>query len=98
MTKRTEVYQAIDGERAYQMKWENPEITDNGGKHSNLEFLVYIRDYVEEALHYGSRQPDPKFLTFSQNSLRKIAALAVAAMEQNGTLHRPGSPPSGETK
>lgn len=89
MTKRTEVYQAIDGERAYQMKWENPEITDSGGRHSNLEFLVYIRDYVEEALHFGSREPDPKFTTFSQNNLRKIAALAVAAMEQNGVLHRP---------
>ena len=95
MDDRKEVYEAIDGERAYQSKWGDPTITDSGGRHSNLEFLVYIRDYVEEALHYGSREPDPAFLKFSQNSLRKIGALAVAAMEQNGVAHRDAVPQRG---
>jgi hypothetical protein len=85
---RAEVYTAIDTERAYQKKWENPQLTDSGGKHSNVEFLVYIRDYVNEALHFASREPDPEAVIFCTNNLRKIAALAVAAMEQNGALQR----------
>jgi len=85
---RADVYAAIDGERDYQKKWENPDLTDSGGRHSNLEFLVYIRDYVEEALHVSTRDPDPVAREFTTHSLRKIAALAVAAMEQNGVLPR----------
>jgi hypothetical protein len=85
---RVVVYQAIDGERRYQKKWENPALTDSGGKHSNVEFLVYIRDYVEEALHYATRNPDPAAHVFTRHSLRKIGALAVAAMEQNGVEER----------
>lgn len=85
---RADVYAAIDGERDYQRKWEDPTLTDSGGRHTNVEFLVYIRDYVEEALHFASREPDPKAVMFCTSSLRKIAALAVAAMEQNGVLRR----------
>ena len=53
-----------------------------------MEFLVYIRDYVEEALHVASRDGDPVVRVKTAHSLRKIAALAVAAMEQNGVLLR----------
>lgn len=88
MTPRGIVYEAINGERDYQRKWEDPVTTDSGGKHSNVEFLVYIRDYVEEALHFASRNPDPAAVPVCQHNLRKIAALAVAAMEQNGVLIR----------
>ena len=88
MSDRAEVYAAIDGEREYQKKWENSELTDSGGIHSNVEFLVYIRDYVEEALHVASRDGDPVVRVKTAHSLRKIAALAVAAMEQNGVLLR----------
>jgi hypothetical protein len=87
-TPRADVYAAIDGERDYQKKWDNPDVTTSGGRHSNVEFLAYIRDYVEEALHFASRNPDPQALPVCQNNLRKIAALAVAAMEQNGVLRR----------
>jgi len=86
--ERSEVYSAIDGERDYQRKWENPELTDSGGKHSLTEFLVYIRDYTEEALHVATRKPDPESEEFSRHSMRKIAALAVAAMEQHGAPFR----------
>ena len=88
MSTRQEVYAAIDSERAYQKKWENPEITDSGGLHTGVEFLVYIRDYVEEALHEASRLADPVLRPKTANSLRKIAALAVAAMEQHGAILR----------
>lgn len=85
---RARVYAAIDGERDYQRKWEDPAVTDSGGRHSNVEFLVYIRDYVEEALHCASREPDPKAAVVCTKNLRKIAALAVAALEQNGVIAR----------
>lgn len=85
---RAEVYAAIDGERKYQLKWENPELTDSGGEHSNVEFLIYIRSYVNEALEAASRKPDPEARVQNTHALRKIAALAVAALEQNGVLPR----------
>jgi hypothetical protein len=88
MSTRAEVYAAIDTERDYQKKWEDPAVTTSGGIHSNVEFLVYMRDYVEEALHYASRNPDPVAGVFTQHSIRKIGALAVAAMEQNGAVKR----------
>lgn len=88
LATRADVYAAIDGERDYQRKWEDPANTTSGGRHSNVEFLVYIRDYVEEALHFASRNSDPKAIEFTIHSMRKIGALAVAAMEQNGVIKR----------
>lgn len=88
MSRRREVFAAIEGERAYQETRWNPETTESGGIHSNVEFLVYIRDYVEEALHFASRNPDPQAIDFTKHSLRKVAALAVAALEQNGVVPR----------
>lgn len=85
---RTAVYSAIDAERQYQEGWKNPDLTDSGGVHSNLEYLVYIRDYVDEALHIASRKPDSEARVQNTHALRKIAAMAVAALEQNGVLLR----------
>jgi hypothetical protein len=85
---RDEAFAAIDGEREYQRKWEDPALTDSGGRHTQVEFLVYIQDYVAEALHVASRKPDPEAREFCAHSMRKIAALAVAAMEQNGVRTR----------
>ena len=85
---RAEVYAAVDGEREYQRKWENPDLTDSGGRHSNVEFLAYIQDYTTEALHVATRKPDPEARVFCTHALRKIAAMAVAALEQNGVLSR----------
>src|SRR5690348_2933363 len=94
VTHRNIVYEVINEERDYQdSKW-NEDTTASGGKHSNTEFLVYIRDYVEQALHYASRNSEQKVLPFTQDALRKIAALAVAAMEQNGVINRTHAPPT----
>jgi hypothetical protein len=54
-----------------------------------VEFLAFIQDYVNEALHYCARHGEPGATEFSAHSLRKIAAMAVAALEQNGVQHRP---------
>jgi hypothetical protein len=61
-TPRSDVYKAIDTERGYQdAKWGS---TESAGLHSITEFLVFIRDYTEEALHAESRESmktaDPK--------------------------------------
>jgi hypothetical protein len=85
MTTRSEVYAAIDGERTYQdSKW----IPTEEHRHSITEWLVYIEDYVNEAKHVLSRKPDPEALPFALHTLRKIGAMAVAAMEQNGAATR----------
>ena len=86
MTNRADVYDAINSERDYQdALWGD---SMRAGKHTTTEFLVYIRDYTEEALHRVSRLPDEVNHLDTLDSLRKIATLAVAAMEQHGALPR----------
>jgi hypothetical protein len=88
-TNRKDVYDIVDSERNYQTERWSYDVSDCGGiEHSNVEFLVYIRDYVEEALHYASRNPEQNVREFTKHTMRKVAALAVAAMEQNGALKR----------
>lgn len=85
---RYEVYQAIDGERNYQEGWRDPTLTDTGGKHTVQEFLTYIQCYTEEAITVGCKRPDPVAKPLQLHALRKIAALAVSAMEQHGVEYR----------
>ena len=83
-TTRQEVYAAIDTERDHQLAlWGTA-----GASHSNLEYLAYIQDYVTEAMHRLSRQSDASAVAATQGSLRKIAGLAVAALEANGCRKR----------
>jgi len=84
---RQHVYELIDGEREYQDKrWT----IETGARvvHSPEEWLVYIEDYVNEAKHIMSREAygicEPKAMSI----MRKIAAMAVCAMEQNGSTPR----------
>jgi hypothetical protein len=84
-----QVFQAVHQERDYQdSRWDS-STTATCGVHSNVEFLAFIQDYVNEALHYCARHGEPGATEFSAHSLRKIAAMAVAALEQNGVQHRP---------
>lgn len=88
MPTREEVYKAIDSERTYQeVRW-SPAVTNTGHKHSILEWLAYIRDYAEEAMHIESRKATPEADKECIHILRKIGALAVVAMEQHGAPHR----------
>lgn len=87
-TTRQEVFALIDGERAYQeIRW-NEKTTPTEGNHSPQEWLTYIRDYTEEALHIGSRESDATARPKQMDIMRKIATLAVAAMENNGAPPR----------
>lgn len=91
MTSRGEVYSAIDGERAYQAERWNCNTSSCCGKHSVTEFLVYIKDYVDEALHIATRVADPEASQKELDIVRKIAALGVACMEQHGAPVRKAS-------
>lgn len=89
MPDRKDVYAAIDTERDYQDRKWNPGTTSTGGQHSVTEFLVYMRDYVDEALHHVSRNPDPGASAVALDGIRKVTALGVACMEQHGAPRRP---------
>lgn len=81
---RQEVYRAIDGERAYQqLKWKHPVSTGDNG-HSLGEWFMYLDDYSMQAKHALTRLPDEQGNQLALETLRKIAAMCVAAMEQHG--------------
>jgi len=84
--KRKEVYKLIDGERDYQdSRWDNDKETRSGksdilDKDKSLaEWLNYLEFHLNEAKH-GVYALEPKT---TKHSIRKIAALAVACMENH---------------
>lgn len=87
-TARSEVYAAIDSERTYQDEKWNEDTTTTGGKHSVAEWLVYIDDYLREAKTQAARYADPESRELVLNTLRKIVAMGVCCMEQNGAPKR----------
>lgn len=87
-TPRADVYAAIDGERKYQdERWVNDV---NTHRHSPEEWLMYMEDYIAEAKHILSRDAWPKCNRDAMHIMRKVTAMGVAAMEQNGAFTRPG--------
>ena len=83
--ERNEVFALLNGERAYQdIRWANDQAERGTHIHNPTEWLVYIQDYLQEALHIASREDDqiahPKIMEI----IRKIGGMSVAAMEQNG--------------
>jgi hypothetical protein len=81
-----EVFAVIGGEREYQDTLALTSETD--GYHTPTEYLLYIDDYLREAKTVASRtwgvEATPKILDL----VRKITALGVACMEQNGAVER----------
>lgn len=80
--ERSEVYKLIDGEREYQNSKWNAETTASNGIHSPEEWFMYIEDYVNEAKHCLSRKSVKDGYPEAMNIMRKVAAMAVCAMEQ----------------
>lgn len=78
-----EVLALIAGERKYQQAlWP-------GHKHSYQEYLIYIRDYLAEALHNESRFTGDDAAT--KAIVRKVAALCRAAVEENASTWSQGA-------
>ena len=101
MATREEVYNAIDGERDYQTKWDTAE---SKGLHEVGAFILFMEHYLSEArklestLESGNNQgiatqDEVTGLGRTEGSLdfvRKVLALGVACMEQNGAPKREG--------
>jgi hypothetical protein len=90
MINRTEVWKAIDSERDYQdFRW-NPSTSTSGGQHTVSEWILYMEAYLHEARQKVSTQASPKAEEEALECLRKVTAMGVACMEQNGAPQRKG--------
>jgi hypothetical protein len=78
---------ALISEREYQEDSWNPETTSSGGKHTNLEFLVFMQDYLNQAMHIVSRKKEPEASIEASHTLRKITAMAMGSSEKNNWLN-----------
>jgi hypothetical protein len=89
---RADVYKAIDGEREYQQKWEDAE---SKGKHETGAFILFMEHYLKEARRLESTLENGGNVNWKVNGkegsldfVRKVTALGVACMEQNGAPER----------
>ena len=85
---RQDVYKLIDGERNYQDEKWLPMPESRHANHSPEEWFVYIEDYVNEAKHILSREAYGICEKKAMDIMRKVAAMAVCAMEQHDTNPR----------
>lgn len=90
MIDRAEVYSAIDSERAYQDTRWNSATTTSEGLHSIEEWLIYMENYLDQAKEQVSRNAKQVGDALAMQTLRKITAMGVACMEQNGAPRREG--------
>ncbi len=81
---RAEVYEAIDTERAYQLKlWSRGEADD---PLTIGEYVLLLEEYAAKARYMWSGEIAPE--TETLEVVRKIAALGVACMEEHGAPRR----------
>lgn len=88
MVSRKEVYEALDTERTYQDNIWNEDTTTTAGKHTIATWLVFMRSYMREAEDILSRTGEPIASEKASHIMRKITAMGVACMEQNGAPKR----------
>lgn len=81
-----EAFEALRGERAYQDRlWED---APSKSIHSVAEWILYMEDYLAEARSISSRRASPESDEAALHVIRKVAAMGVACMEQNGVFRR----------
>lgn len=89
MATREEVYEAVDGERTYQTKWDTAE---SQGLHEPAAFILFMEEYLSEARKLESTRENGNNGRFleegSLDFVRKVTALGVACMEQHGAPRR----------
>jgi hypothetical protein len=79
MSTRKQVYEVIDTERDYQDRRWGPR------SNSTAAYLTFMRHWLTRAEQEATKDDDPhRALT----SIRKVAALAVACMEEHGAYVR----------
>ncbi len=92
-TPRTDVYAALDSERAYQnSRWSRTpaDIAAGHNPHSVCEWLTYMRYYIDKGLEMSTTSNDPQAEVAALPFARKVAALGVVCMEQHGAPRREG--------
>lgn len=90
-TPRSEVYSAIDSERAYQdHEWPDLDEWDEpaGNRLTVGEHLLLIEEYARKAREIWATEPKPEKGTL--DVMRKIGGIAVNCMEQHGAPRRRG--------
>jgi hypothetical protein len=86
MSKMKEAFNAIRKEREYQDRlWGR---SPSKGLHTVTEWICYIHNYLEEAATIVCRTASPGCDEEALHSIRKVAAMAVCCMEQNGIFER----------
>lgn len=80
------VANAIESERKYQEQIWNADTTQSGGMHSESEFLVFMQDYLREAMTIVSRNPEPYASEEAAHVVRKVSAMALACAVKNDWL------------
>ena len=86
--KREEVFQLINEERDYQDSRWNSSTTTSNGVHTPEEWIVYLKDYLTEAKHFLARENIQSAYPKAMSNIRKVAAMAVKAMEDIETPSR----------
>ncbi len=92
MVERSEAYKAIDSERDYQgRRWAGYKAHDGSVRTDPIdrsldEFILYIKQYADEAGALTTHGDEREALTF----VRKVAALCVGCMEKHGAPQREG--------
>ena len=84
-----EALAAVVSERRYQ---EMRKVRDSGQEsHSVGEYLLYMQDYLNEAIHVAARTWGPDAPAKTLEIVRKVTALGFACMEDNGSPKREGT-------
>lgn len=86
MPTRAEVYAAIDTERAYQDKGKGNARTDRPNNSVGEELLL-AHGYLSKAIQEWCG-PHPEGRDASLHTIRKVAGIAVRALENNGAPPR----------
>lgn len=86
-TRKSDVYAALESERAYQDdRFGGPDTTHSAIDRSLDEFILYIQQYAAEAGGLTTHGAEAEALNF----VRKVGALCVGCMEKHGAPQRVG--------
>ena len=85
-----EALNAIQGEFNYQDSRWNEDTTPTEGVHSVTEWIAYMEDYLLEAKHQVARGADPAASNLALNTIRKVTAMGMRCMQENGIRKRKG--------
>ena len=87
MIDRSEVYKAIDSERAYQSAtWPGID-ADPDNPHTIGEDILLMEEYVKRAREEWTKVADSPDME-ALHMIRKVAGIAVRCMENHGAPYR----------